>query len=393
MAALRQAVGLAKTGVRVDIVGQGTLPTRSRGDPISLWDVELGKTIVSKSRAGFYFKVLAFAVMAGIRGAGVVRKHADIQVIHCHHSSTVITVRLLAPRRPVVLTIPDPPFRKSDPAVSVFEQLVRIVNNLLLERWGVAWADHVVAVSPEIARRLADWGVEPSKLSEILPISADMVEPLDDAVATRLVKGVGVSRPFILCVGDLMGRKRTDMLVESMPGVSSTTSLVIVGRGPLRRSVVHEITQRGLEERVVLLDYADRETLAALQQTAEASVLVSEREGLPAVLLESVRAGTPALYCTTSPVSLPSTGQYLRHVVTASPATIAREINAILAAQSDPAWDRRKVREWAQHAFPDNDATIRRLEHLYLQLVEGTFAQSPQWMTSDGSPTKLRPGT
>src|SRR5208283_4312608 len=108
-------------------VGQGHLPPLARGESLELWDVRLSKNITSRSRAGYFFKVVAFAVVAGIRGAGAIRKHPEIQVIHCHHASIVLVVRLLAPPRPVILTVHDLPFRKGDRAASTFERVVRIL--------------------------------------------------------------------------------------------------------------------------------------------------------------------------------------------------------------------------------------------------------------------------
>ena len=202
-------------------------------------------------------------------------------------------------------------------------------------------------------------------------MAMDLNQALDPATSQRLASDAGIHGAFILSVGSLTGRKRMDLLVEAMRYLRPGIDLVVVGQGPLRAQLEHTLAASGMRGRVHLLDAVDASTLQALQQQAEASVLVSEREGLPTSIIESVRVGTPAVYCTTSPVQLRATGPYLRHLVTSSPTRIAEEIDSTLAQSSGEPNHRESVLNWAREAFPDLRATSEILKRLYEELLAG----------------------
>ena len=374
--ALRQARGLARTGASVLIIGQGALAPEDEGGRLTLIDAGVGKTTASSRRLAYFFKVGAFATMAGIRAAGVLRRAPDIEVVHCHHSTTVLMLRALGLRRPLVYTVHDNPYLITDSFSSVGERSFRFAVNGLLDDLAARRADHVVAVSPEIVARLERWGVPHRKISEIWPTAAsrqsDAVTQARGAHSSSLVP----EQPFLLCVGDFTGRKRMDLLVRALAELPGDLRLVIVGRGPQAGNLARLITELNLTDRITVHPYLENSSLVQLQLAAQAAVLVSEREGLPTSLIESVRAGTPALYVTTESLTLPRTDPYLRHVVSLSPTAIASAILQTLAISRQGSSTREDVRQWATQVFPDEDASARTLLEVYGRLTEKGKAPS-----------------
>ena len=345
------------------LVGQGSLPDGAAYPKLVFLDAHLRRTIGSTSQAAYYFKVLALAIVAGLRGAGAIRRDPSISVVHCHHSVSVVMVRLMAPRRPTVLTVHDNPFDRSDLSGSVLERFVRVANNLVLERLGVALADRVVGVSPEVVRRLRRWGCPDAKIVEIWPTAPERAADADGEQPDASVEPASHGS-FLLSVGDLTQRKRMDLLLRALPRLPLDLRLVIVGRGPRKAEFQQLAGALGLGERVTFLDYVDDATLRRLQRTARVAVLVSEREGLPTSLIEAVAEGTPAFYATVRAVSVPDTRPYLVHLVTSSPEAVADAVGQ-LCAQVDAGLSKGEVQQWARQHFPSTAAAAETLLKLY----------------------------
>ena len=306
--ALRQALGLARAGVEVVIVGQGALPAGTAGATLIFWDARLSGNTTSRSRAVYYFKVLAFAVVAGIRGSAAIRQAPDIQVIHCHHAATALMLRMLAPRRPLVLTVHDLPFQGSDPVASGFELLVRLGNNLVLERLAISRSDHLVAVSTDVYSRLVNWGIDPRRISEVWPVAMDLNQALDPATSQRLASDAGIHGAFILSVGSLTGRKRMDLLVEAMRYLRPGIDLSCCRAGaPSRAAGTHSSRLWDAGPGASLGCRGCEHTSGASAASGGVGPCVRARRAPH--LDNRVRAGgDPGGYCTTSPVQLRATG-------------------------------------------------------------------------------------
>lgn len=368
--ALRQAIALAEGGAEVLLVGQGHLPP---GAPARLHmvDAEIGATITSRTRTAYYCKVLAFALVAGLRGAAALRHDPGVRVVHVHHSSTAFVLRFLGGGRRLVYTVHDNPYNQADRG-SLFERSIRIMNNLILERAGLWAASHVIAVSPEIVTRLRRWGFPTAKVTELWPVPAPLPEAPEAPQAVDAPLPTGVTSPFILSVGELTGRKRPEILVQALACVPRGIRLVIVGRGPGRPALERLVKDLRLEDRVTLLGWVSSESMAVLQRTARVCVLVSNREGLPTVLLEALREGTPGLYVTTERTTLPNLYPYVHHLVSDSPEAISVAIQAVLGKAMSGVLSRPVVQQWAQSHVPDARQSASILLGIYGRLTAGS---------------------
>lgn len=102
----------------------------------------------------------------------------------------------------------------------------------------------------------------------------------------------------LLYVGRLGRRKglpRLLSVVERLRGRGIDCRLSIAGSGPLEGEVRASVTDRGLEDRVRILGFVDREDLLDHYRTATALVHLPEFEGLPTTVLEAMASGLPVV--------------------------------------------------------------------------------------------------
>src|SRR6516162_9634272 len=100
--------------------------------------------------------------------------------------------------------------------------------------WSARRADGLVAVSSGLKRRLVALGIVEERV-RVLCNGVDLAffRPADRDVARRVL---GLTRPTLLAVGNLVGLKRHRMMVEALAGLPGV-DLVIVGEGPERTAI------------------------------------------------------------------------------------------------------------------------------------------------------------
>jgi glycosyltransferase involved in cell wall biosynthesis len=114
--------------------------------------------------------------------------------------------------------------------------------------------------------------------------------------ATRNQLGLLETDRLILAIGTLTRPKAHSVLVEAFQRVArrmSAATLLIVGEGPLHRTLEHQIADAGLADRVRLL--GGRNDIPDLVAAADAFVTTSVRDGLSVALLEAMRGGCPVV--------------------------------------------------------------------------------------------------
>jgi glycosyltransferase involved in cell wall biosynthesis len=106
--------------------------------------------------------------------------------------------------------------------------------------------------------------------------------------------GDKASEPTLLYVGRLKAYKRIELLLDilaELPGVR----LDIAGHGDHGETLDDEITQRGLQDRVVVHGYVDDETKAELYRRAWLHVTASASEGWSLTVMEAALCATPSV--------------------------------------------------------------------------------------------------
>lgn len=103
---------------------------------------------------------------------------------------------------------------------------------------------------------------------------------------------------IVLLVGHLIERKDPTLALAAFASLCATrpgVRLVVVGAGPLEKTLRADIDRRRLGERVELLGERDPEALAKLYAAADVLLLTSKREGRPNVVLEAFSSGLPVV--------------------------------------------------------------------------------------------------
>ncbi len=154
-------------------------------------------------------------------------------------------------------------------------------------------ADALITVSAGLKAGLMALGVPEAKITVLRNgVALEVFRPPEDRAAAR--QAYGMDGPTLVSVGGLIPRKRHDLAIEAMrllPGYR----LLIAGEGGERAALQAQIDRLDLGGRVRLLGPVPHGELYRLYGAADASVLVSTREGWANVLLESMACGTPVL--------------------------------------------------------------------------------------------------
>lgn len=172
---------------------------------------------------------------------------------------------------------------------------------LASERLGTS----TVAVSPSVARRLADWGVPPARI-RVVPNGIETGRFAFDARARRLTRGVlGIPEDAHVVggVGRLTPGKRFDRLVRAVASVPDAR-LLLVGEGEHREELLRVARECGAADRVLLAGACEDPpsvtslgpSLPELLSAMDVFVSTSPDETFGLAVVEALAAGLPVLY-------------------------------------------------------------------------------------------------
>lgn len=155
-------------------------------------------------------------------------------------------------------------------------------------KWGfpfreaVRRADAVTVTGERMAEGLIALGVKQSKI-RILPHSVDL---------GRFHPTHGEKLYDVLSVGQLIARKRMDVVIEAVAlsrKRGRDLRLGILGQGPLEEALKKQASALGVSDLVQFLGY--RNDVEAVLGSARSFCLASEWEGVPFALMEAIAAG------------------------------------------------------------------------------------------------------
>jgi teichuronic acid biosynthesis glycosyltransferase TuaC len=153
-------------------------------------------------------------------------------------------------------------------------------------------AARVLCVSSALRDRARDIGIR----GECLEVSRNGVDTTlfdirDRDRSRRLLALPDTRHPLMLCVGNLVVEKGHELAVRALSQLP-TTSLLIVGNGPLRPALQALGERLGVQERLMFRDAMPQRDLVNVYNAADILLHPSLREGWPNVLLESMACGT-----------------------------------------------------------------------------------------------------
>jgi glycosyltransferase involved in cell wall biosynthesis len=238
-------------------------------------------------------------VRGTLRGLRILRSNR-FDLVVTNHSISTLMVKLRHPTQATVHFIHDG-LHAHRSVRHIPEKVVRFFLNDVLELMAARAADRDLCASNGIQSQLLGSGIPASKTVAIGPLVSS---PPDQPPGPVDSNPEPVLRPpYLLSVGQQVGRKRFDVLIRAMKNVPSEISLVLVGDGPLHDSYAELAREENLTERVVFLNGVGEGQLDRLYAGAELFVLVSENEGFPISVAEARAKGRPVLFASPSVAS------------------------------------------------------------------------------------------
>jgi glycosyltransferase involved in cell wall biosynthesis len=166
-----------------------------------------------------------------------------------------------------------------------------------LDSLWIRFFDRIVAVSNEVKKDMLKYRIPEEKIRVI--DNGISLERFDNLVETRKMKtqlGFEEKTRVIGTVGSLVTEKGHIYLLEAarqvLDGVKDLKFL-IVGNGPLRKSLEEKSEELGIEKNVVFMGH--RKNVQELLMAMDIFVLPSIKEGLPVALLEAMAAKRPVV--------------------------------------------------------------------------------------------------
>jgi teichuronic acid biosynthesis glycosyltransferase TuaC len=228
-------------------------------------------------------------------------------------------------------------------------------------------ADGVIAVSRELAQRVADFGVPAQKIERI-PNGVD-----SDLFALPQERAAGVREWRLLFVGRFNPVKGLEDLLHAMAILRRQRTdirLDLVGGDPYSGTAAPyvDLTRRlGLEDCVQFHGSIPMDQVPERLAQADVFVLPSHSEGLPLALLEALATGMPVVATRCGGPSEIVTERMGRLANVQDPAGLAQAIGATLDGYGD--YDRAAIRESTVAEY-DYQSVAARIHAFYERIVD-----------------------
>lgn len=192
-----------------------------------------------------------------------------------------------------------------------------------------------------------------------------------DAQRHRIQEIRALHPRLIVATGRLVSYKGFDVLVEAMRRVRG--DLVIVGTGPLEEALRRQIAASGLQDRITLVGYLERQELQCLLHACRVFTLpsVEKSETFGIAQAEAMACGRPVVN-TSLPTAVPWVARDGIEALTVPPgaaAPLAEALNHLLDHEDMAAAMGRRGRERAESLFSLKSFLDRTFD-VYRQAVE-----------------------
>lgn len=228
-------------------------------------------------------------------------------------------------------------------------------------RFALENADRVIAVASALRELAIEAGAAPERTIVLRNgVDGSKFTPLDPT-SCRDELGVPQDRRVAVSVGFLIPRKGHALLLDALSRIADSDRpyLLIAGDGPEEPALREQVARLGLERDVRFLGPVEHGDLPRVFSAADLSILASDREGWPNVLLESMACGTPvvatAVHGVPEVVRDESVGRLVRE---RTPDALA----AAITEASRTRFDRAAVRRYAEaHDWSETSAGLHRV--------------------------------
>ncbi len=224
----------------------------------------------------------------------------QMEVLHCHHLLMSVEMAHRYAHAPIVYTN----HTRYDLYAAAYSHLPLSTTNLLLRRVWPALAnlgDVVIAPSHGAKQVLQAYGIRAP--IEVIANGIELERFLTPSRPhTKQELGLSGSALLLVFVGRLAREKNLDVLLEQFgqvrdaaAGTGREVHLLLIGDGPLRRTIPTWREQRGLTGAVHLLGAVSYEETANWLAAADLFITASISEIHPLTLIEAMAAGLPVV--------------------------------------------------------------------------------------------------
>jgi glycosyltransferase involved in cell wall biosynthesis len=159
-------------------------------------------------------------------------------------------------------------------------------------RWAIRNCQKVITVSESLREQLIALGVDANHVVTLRNgVDSSRFQLQDKRKAKAAVGFQGIT---LVSVGHLIDRKEHQLIIKAMTNLPDA-HLVIIGEGPLKSRLQELANRLNVHSRVSFIPNISQKQLISYYNAADATILVSRREGMPNVVLESLSCGTPVI--------------------------------------------------------------------------------------------------
>ncbi|HCF28410.1 MAG TPA: glycosyltransferase family 1 protein [Cyanobacteria bacterium UBA11049] len=172
---------------------------------------------------------------------------------------------------------------------------------LALEKLAGRWTDYLVVINREDEEAAKRYGIVPTERVCYTPgigVDTDYYSPgnVPDSEVVRVRQELGLSpeTPLFLSIAEFNPGKRHQDILKALARLGrSKVQLAFAGTGPLMEQMQLLASNLGIQSLVHFLGY--RQDIPALIRASTATLLASEREGLPRSVMESLCLEIPVI--------------------------------------------------------------------------------------------------
>ena len=295
--ALKLAISLKKTVPNDNVVFVGRNYPQLNQVGVRLLEIKSPRSLITKNAFSYFLNGFVLNLISAITAIKYLRKISGNKVVNAHSNIAAILISLFSKETSIIFRMHDPLFSKLDHE-KLPVKLIRVVNNLILERTAIRVSDFVISTSPKTFHQIPDF--YKVKSDQIFAPVEEM--ELIDRNNHEIASLRNLHFEYVISIGYQNGRKRFDFLIRAWENVDPKLHLVLAGNGPMADSLKKLAREHNLSDRVHFLGYVPSKELIAIIQNAKIGILASERETFPTTIIECLRAGTPSLYLTRDPL-------------------------------------------------------------------------------------------
>lgn len=172
----------------------------------------------------------------------------------------------------------------------------RIINTLFERNLKVFRKSNCIVKTPTVQNELAEKGV---RNTVVAPVGLDITLLNKDyakADKTKLKEKYGykADEKVLLFIGRLVSEKQPERIIEILSEIvqkDASYRLLMVGKGELKEKVFEKIQQKGLQDKVKLVEAIPNSEIWELYRLADAFINLNEQEIFGMVILEAMYYG------------------------------------------------------------------------------------------------------